>query len=66
MAYPEEVKEIMKKIPKEHHKDVRKIMEIYFKIGVEEVQGLVGIISHLPSKDISEYGVFHESELDGG
>ena len=34
MAYIEKVKIIMSKIPKEHHKNVRKIMNIFYKEGV--------------------------------
>lgn len=66
MAYPTEIQLIVKRIPKEYHKDIQKIITFYHSLGVQDTQNLLkGIIEISPEK-INEYGVWHDSAIDGG
>jgi len=66
MAYPKDIKAIMDKIPKEHHKDINKIIHHYYSLGVTTTQALVKDIARIPVNKIIEYVVCNEDELAGG
>jgi DNA-directed RNA polymerase subunit E'/Rpb7 len=54
MYYPKEVKDILKNIPKEYHKDIEKILKFYFKSTKEnQVIGAKLALSLL--KDLSDF-----------
>jgi len=66
MACPKEIKEILKGIPKEHHKGIQKIIKFYYKEGVNDIKCLIGQIEDIPPNEVRDYGVWHDSEIDGG
>lgn len=66
MAYPKEIQAIFKRVPKEHHDDLKKLIKFYYELGIEEVQGLVGTIADIKPSEINSYCVVHDSEIDGG
>lgn len=66
MAYPKEIDSIIKSIPKEHHKSIKKIIDFYYSQGVKDTQNLIDQITGIPPKEITEHGVWHNSEIDGG
>lgn len=66
MAYPKEIEEMVKLIPKEHHKNIQKIIKFYHRLGVSEMQNLIQGLVAIPPDKINEYGVWHDSEIDGG
>ena len=66
MAYPKEIKMMIDKIPKEHHKDINKIIHHYYSLGVTTTQALVKDIANIPIDKITEYVVCHGDEIAGG
>lgn len=66
MAYPKEIQDIVKTIPKEHHKNIQKIISFYHAMGVAEVQNLLKGVIEIPPNEINRYGVWHDSDIDGG
>ncbi len=67
MKYPpKEVTDIIKLIPKEHHKNIKKILKIAYENGASDVLAIVGSLSEIPVNDVQSYGVYHDSGLDGG
>lgn len=66
MAYPKEIQDMVKIIPKEHHKNIQKIIKFYYALGVTETQKIIKGIIEIPPEKINEYGVWHESDIDGG
>lgn len=51
MAYPKEIQEMVNLIPKEHHKNIQKIIKFYHALGVQETQNLIkGVIEIPPEK----------------
>lgn len=54
MYYPKEVKDILKNIPKEYHKDIEKIIKFYFKSTKEnQIIGAKLALNFL--KDLADY-----------
>ena len=41
MAYPKEIDSVIKSIPKEHHKSIKKIIDFYYSQGVKDTQNLI-------------------------
>ena len=66
MAYPKEIEAMVKLIPKEHHKNIQNIIKFYHALGVAETQNLIKGIIEIPPEKINEYGVWHDSAIDGG
>lgn len=66
MAYPKEVRDIFKRVPKEHHEDLKSLIKIYYELGVKDTQELVSQITEVPPQLMRDYGVHHYEELDGG
>lgn len=66
MAYPKEIQDMVKLIPKEHHKNIQKIIMFYHAMGVSDVQNLIKGIIEIPPIDINDWGVYHSDSLDGG
>lgn len=66
MAYPDHIQKIVKSIPKQHHKDIQVIIDFYFQQGVATVQNMLQDIVTIQPKEINNYGVWHDSNLDGG
>jgi len=66
MTYTKEIKEIIDSIPNEHHTSVNKIAKLCYVLGVKDMQQLVSELSNVPSDKVTEYGVWHESNIDGG
>lgn len=66
MAYPKEIQAMVKLIPKEHHKNLQKIIQFYHAMGVRDAQSLLQNIVEIPPDKINDYGVYHDSALDGG
>jgi DNA-directed RNA polymerase subunit E'/Rpb7 len=53
MYYPKEVKDILKNIPKEYHKDIEKIIKFYFtSIKANQVIGAKLVLNFI--KDLSD------------
>lgn len=61
-----EIQELVKKIPNEYIKIVKKIMKLSYKEGVVDSLELINQIRNIPPEDIKSYGIFHENETDGG
>ena len=66
MGYPKEIQEMVNTIPKEHHKTIQKIIKFYHQLGVSDVQNLLQGIIDIPPNKINEYGVWNDSDIDGG
>lgn len=61
-----EVNLLLNKIPKEHKKTVKRIAELYRKIGSSDVLEIVKSLSEINLNDVTSYCVCHDSEIDGG
>jgi DNA-binding ferritin-like protein (Dps family) len=66
MAYPKEIEEMVKLIPKEHHKNIEKIVKFYYELGAGDVQNLIKGVVDIPPGKINEYGIWHDNDIDGG
>jgi len=64
--YKKEILALLKKIPKEHNKTAHKLIELSFIEGVKSVQEILTGVVSIPPNAINEYGIYHESNLDGG
>ena len=62
----EKIKELFDLIPKEHHKNVKKLNDIFRQFGAEDVLEIVGQLKDIDSKHARDYCVTHESCIDGG
>jgi hypothetical protein len=60
------IADLLKTIPKEHKKAVKKLMQISMERGRAEVLDLVRDLADIPIKKFTEYGIWHEDCLDGG
>jgi len=58
--------ELMAQIPKEHKKTMNKLIKLSVELGRSQVLDLVQELGNIPVAKVTEYGVWHESNLDGG
>lgn len=61
-----EIKALLKKLPKEHRKEVKVAIESAYKMGVKRVQELIHDISTIPAEEIELIGVYNSDDLAGG
>ena len=66
MAYPKEIDSVIKSIPKEHHKSIKKIIDFYYSQGVKDTQNLIQQMVGIHPKEINNHGVWHARDLSGG
>jgi len=59
-------KELMAEIPKEHKRTMNKLIKLAVLQGRSEVLDLVQELGSIPVAKVTEYGVWHEDNIDGG
>ena len=66
MEYTKEIEKIYNDVPEKYHGKLRKLSKYYRELGIKEIQQLMQEVTNIPSDKINEFGVYHDSDIEGG